>query len=70
MTTLGCFRRSTCHFVSRDSTRFHWIPPGIGLITRRLPLEHWREAYEPAPGDIKTVLVFGPSRRQATTRGR
>lgn len=28
------------------------------LITRRLPLERWREAYEPAPGDIKTVLVF------------
>ncbi len=30
------------------------------LITRRLSLEHWREAYESAPGDIKTVLVFAP----------
>ncbi|MDP8960908.1 MAG: glucose 1-dehydrogenase [Actinomycetota bacterium] len=30
------------------------------LITRRLPLERWREAYEPAPGDIKTVLDFAP----------
>jgi threonine dehydrogenase-like Zn-dependent dehydrogenase len=29
------------------------------LITRRVPLERWREAYAPAPGDIKTVLTFG-----------
>ncbi len=39
------------------------------LITRRLPLEQWREAYEPVPGDIKTVLVFAPS-PEAEMRGR
>lgn len=28
------------------------------LITRRVPLEAWREAYERRPGDVKTVLTF------------
>jgi threonine dehydrogenase-like Zn-dependent dehydrogenase len=28
------------------------------LITRRVPLERWREAYEKRPHDVKTVLVF------------
>jgi threonine dehydrogenase-like Zn-dependent dehydrogenase len=28
------------------------------LITRRVPLEDWREAYEKQRGDVKTVLVF------------
>jgi threonine dehydrogenase-like Zn-dependent dehydrogenase len=28
------------------------------LITRRVPLEKWREAYEKKRGDVKTVLVF------------
>jgi threonine dehydrogenase-like Zn-dependent dehydrogenase len=28
------------------------------IITRRVPLSHWREAYEKRPGDVKTVLVF------------
>ena len=31
------------------------------LITRRVPLERWREAYEPTPTDIKTVIVFAAS---------
>lgn len=30
-----------------------------GLITRRVPLLDWREAYVPEEGDIKTVLTFG-----------
>lgn len=29
-----------------------------GLITRRVPLERWREALERRPGDIKTVIDF------------
>ena len=29
-----------------------------GLITRRVPLEDWRNAYERAPGDVKTILQF------------
>lgn len=29
------------------------------LITRRVPLEHWREALEARPDDVKTVLTFG-----------
>ena len=29
-----------------------------GLLTRKVPLERWREAYEKRPGDVKTVLVF------------
>lgn len=29
------------------------------LVTRRVPLTAWREAYERSPGDIKTVLAFG-----------
>jgi glucose 1-dehydrogenase len=28
------------------------------VITRRVPLEHWREAYERREGDVKTVLQF------------
>ncbi|HET7669884.1 MAG TPA: glucose 1-dehydrogenase [Burkholderiales bacterium] len=28
------------------------------IITRRVPLERWREAYEKREGDVKTVLVF------------
>jgi threonine dehydrogenase-like Zn-dependent dehydrogenase len=28
------------------------------LITRRVPLERWREAFEPRPDDIKVVLDF------------
>jgi len=30
-----------------------------GVITRRVPLERWHEAYDRAPGQIKTVLEFG-----------
>lgn len=29
------------------------------LLTRKVPLERWREAYEKHPHDVKTVLVFG-----------
>jgi threonine dehydrogenase-like Zn-dependent dehydrogenase len=29
-----------------------------GLLTRRVPLERWPEAYEKRPDDVKTVLVF------------
>lgn len=28
------------------------------LLTRKVPLERWREAYEKRPHDVKTVLVF------------
>ena len=28
------------------------------LITRKVPLERWREAYEKRPGDVKTVISF------------
>jgi threonine dehydrogenase-like Zn-dependent dehydrogenase len=28
------------------------------VITRRVPFENWKEAYEKRPGDIKTVLMF------------
>jgi glucose 1-dehydrogenase len=28
------------------------------LITRRVPVGRWSDAYEPAPGDVKTVLQF------------
>jgi threonine dehydrogenase-like Zn-dependent dehydrogenase len=28
------------------------------LLTRKVPLARWREAYERRPGDVKTVLVF------------
>ena len=28
------------------------------VITRRVPLDDWREAYEKRDGDVKTVLVF------------
>ena len=28
------------------------------LLTRKVPLSHWREAYERRTGDVKTVLVF------------
>jgi glucose 1-dehydrogenase len=28
------------------------------ILTRKVPLARWREAYEKHPGDVKTVLVF------------
>jgi threonine dehydrogenase-like Zn-dependent dehydrogenase len=28
------------------------------LVTRKVPLDHWQEAYERQPGDVKTVLQF------------
>jgi hypothetical protein len=28
------------------------------LITRRVPLTKWQEAYEKRPGDVKTVMLF------------
>jgi glucose 1-dehydrogenase len=28
------------------------------IITRRVPLAQWHEAYERRPGDVKTVLLF------------
>ena len=28
------------------------------LITRRVPLDHWHDAYSRQPGDVKTVLAF------------
>jgi glucose 1-dehydrogenase len=28
------------------------------IITRRVPLERWRDAYDRAPGDVKTILQF------------
>jgi threonine dehydrogenase-like Zn-dependent dehydrogenase len=31
------------------------------LITRRVPLSHWSEAYDRRPGDVKTVLDFTAS---------
>ena len=33
----------------------HWL---AGLITRRVPLGQWADAYNRQPGDIKTVLDF------------
>ena len=32
------------------------------LITRRVSLENWRDAYQPSAGDVKTVLAFASSR--------
>ncbi|HEX7053114.1 MAG TPA: glucose 1-dehydrogenase [Burkholderiales bacterium] len=32
-----------------------------GLITRKVPLARWREAYEKRPDDVKAVLVFDES---------
>jgi glucose 1-dehydrogenase len=29
-----------------------------GVLTRKVPLARWREAYEKRPGDVKTVLVY------------
>jgi hypothetical protein len=28
------------------------------LMTRKVSLDRWQEAYEKHPGDVKTVLVF------------
>jgi hypothetical protein len=32
------------------------------LISRRVPLERWREAFESRPDDVKVVLDFGVDR--------
>ena len=31
------------------------------LITRRVPIERWPEAFERRPGDVKTVVAFSAS---------
>jgi threonine dehydrogenase-like Zn-dependent dehydrogenase len=28
------------------------------LITRRVPLDRWKEAFERRPGDVKTIVDF------------
>ena len=28
------------------------------LVTRKVPLGHWQEAYQRRPGDVKTILQF------------
>lgn len=33
----------------------HWLQR---LLTRRVPLARWRDAYEPSPTDIKTTILF------------
>jgi threonine dehydrogenase-like Zn-dependent dehydrogenase len=33
-----------------------------GLITRRVPLEQWREALDKRPTDIKTIIEFSEAR--------
>lgn len=33
----------------------HWL---ARLITRRVPLDRWHEAFEPQPNDVKTVIDF------------
>ena len=30
------------------------------LVTRRVPLDRWREAFEPRPDDVKTILELAP----------
>jgi threonine dehydrogenase-like Zn-dependent dehydrogenase len=35
-----------------------------GMITRRVPLERWREALKPRPHDVKTVIEFAGAERQ------
>jgi threonine dehydrogenase-like Zn-dependent dehydrogenase len=30
------------------------------LITRRVPIENWRQAFHPEPDDVKTILQFAP----------
>ena len=30
------------------------------LVTRRIPLDRWREAYDPEPDDVKTIIEFEP----------
>jgi hypothetical protein len=52
-----------------NANRRHWAAAAAALeradrkwlerlVTRRLPLERWREALTPAGYDIKTVLQF------------
>ena len=38
------------------------------IITRRVPLERWREALEPRPDDVKTILEFGAADTPSATR--
>ena len=58
-------------FGSVNANRRHWrpaaealarpTPPGSSeLITRRVPVERWHEAYQPTQDDVKTVLQFAP----------
>ena len=32
-----------------------------GLLTRRVPLTEWREAFERRAGDIKVIIEFEPA---------
>ncbi len=35
------------------------------LLTRRVPLDRWREAFDHRPNDVKTTLVFGDAAERA-----
>jgi threonine dehydrogenase-like Zn-dependent dehydrogenase len=46
------YRRAVQHLVDADAS---WLDD---VITRRVPLSRWREAYERRDGDVKTVMLF------------
>ena len=61
--------RRTRAFVPIDANRRHYElaarslsdadPKWLGrLITRRVPLQHWDEALEHRPGDVKVIVEF------------
>jgi threonine dehydrogenase-like Zn-dependent dehydrogenase len=59
---LGSVNANRAHFAAAAtalaSADREWLD---GLITRRVPLDRWTEAFEARPDDIKTVILFGAS---------
>jgi 2-desacetyl-2-hydroxyethyl bacteriochlorophyllide A dehydrogenase len=37
------------------------------LVTRRVPLDRWKEAYDPGPDDVKTTIDFGSGLAHASS---
>jgi 2-desacetyl-2-hydroxyethyl bacteriochlorophyllide A dehydrogenase len=59
---LGTVNANRRHYAEAGAALAKADPEWLdAMITRRFPLARWAEAYRPAPGDVKTVMLFQES---------
>jgi threonine dehydrogenase-like Zn-dependent dehydrogenase len=61
MVLFGSVNAARSHFELAERVLARTDPAWLRrLITRRVPIEHWREAFERQSGDVKVVLEIAP----------